>query len=663
MYRYFVDSLRTQSVGAILDADEKQDEVSSSVDIIAAGTTTLPPYLMTHHTGATTAVTINSNINSSHVANSRSSSSQQMESAHQSTDSFVVIPIDSLPDDDDSLSAGVRSTVPELFFSSEDVSLMNSRYLDLVNSSATNTTEHSSITPHDSISTTMSHFLTTQQSDAFFRDHESSPMEVDDFSDLCGDNDSVCNSGGSHVSDDVSSSESSSGDGDDGGEVGPAGENDNDTTDITPSIPDEILHAISECNVSISSLADIIAKARGNIRVDHQSITTLCLLKDTIARVKQDLAGRIPNCELEEETKSVCIQLFLRLGQSKYETLRVNFPLLSSSSCRVLCAPFYSHHHTVSYSAISQFAELTHRFISEAMAVSTNPSPQTSVCPSEDPYRFEDVMLAFDETHIVPKLTYSHNNETCHGLVSERTLVDTYVISSANTPQAALQSQLAKSRMSFETVPLQLGRLRRFVSGGYNINTLTATHVLNALMEQVMCLVIAGLIPKVLCSDGASSNIKVQRDLTTTTQTNRQSPSEKPVKVCFAHWFYVEQRIFWIYDFCHFVKIMRNNFGYSTIDGTKTFMLRDPLTGELVHVDWSMFVAIYTTMRQRTGYHAVEKGLSMEVFNATSSHYLKMRTGVAAAFFSNKNADPLQHEVQCASSIAPKTALTANMKI
>jgi hypothetical protein len=95
--------------------------------------------------------------------------------------------------------------------------------------------------------------------------------------------------------------------------------------------------------------------------------------------------------------------------------------------------------------------------------------------------------------------------------------------------------------------------------------------------------------------------------------------------------------VHWIYDPSHFIKIGRNNLGYSRKEGTKRLLLDNVRLNRLVPFDWDKTLHEPYLWYERLTYpNRPQNGISNEIFDVVRNNRLKMETSKAAAINSNK---------------------------
>jgi len=388
----------------------------------------------------------------------------------------------------------------------------------------------------------------------------------------------------------------------------------------------------------VDELKYIVDAARVN-NVPHQLLCRFCVVKDTIARIQQDIRQVLPNCPLEKETVRECVRLFNHFGQSAYEkSFRSLFPLASVQMCRKLAAAMHTTD-SICCETIAAYADINRTIMHERFL------------NGDKKYDYEqcrDVCVQFDEVHLYQKVEVDHNSGLVRGFVGDHNLSDTYNLISSATTSLALNSQLAATRNSFIVVPFLMGFIGRFICAAFNCRNLTAAHVIEQINEVLLALTVCGFNVLLFVSDGGSPNMKAQKALCTVDRVNKPADGERCL-VAFKHPI-TQRNVHFGYDPCHAImKCFRNNLSYSVSDvikATRQLYLPHPVDKQPVLIKYDVLILIYDEFADSCGNWDPQPGITREMYKAADNNYSKMNTAQAAKMFSNKHQNLLKRWIK-----------------
>lgn len=400
-------------------------------------------------------------------------------------------------------------------------------------------------------------------------------------------------------------------------------------------------------------LNSVIHDFKQDERYSNQIIVRIAVMSDLLKRTSQDLRGKHLRSKLHPETIIECIDMAVMMGLNKYEkAFRGNFPLLGKTEIRKAFLTQKSNDSGNRFNAIKANNALRDTIMLQLSASGKKDISQVLAC--------YDVKLMFDEKKLTPKMSIDHRLGTVVG-VAQKSLQQSYQIATGNSE--ILEESLATHTCAWYSVPTQSGSddpnneasILAYQSGSFLTGATTASDMLSQFDQQETAHLAGGNVVTMIMSDRGTPNAKMMEALVKFRAQcidPRDTQAHDGVTlVYFTSMMNALHRTYCLYDPCHAIpKGLRNNIFYSreqSEGGTKHLLLKDPISEELVHVDWSKHVVTpFNQMNGASGHLVFERGLNKTMITATDTSLGKMKVGDAAAFHSKKHVRLQQRWIQ-----------------
>ncbi len=246
---------------------------------------------------------------------------------------------------------------------------------------------------------------------------------------------------------------------------------------------------------------------------------------------------------------------------------------------------------------------------------------------------FNDLYASLDETKIEKDISFDFHNNNVSGFNELHSLSSTFNIFNAVSDENIIRHSLANSHSTLLLTPIAIGLKGRFQFGSWNTNTLNACDIIFMLRTAIIVLPFANFKIRLISTDGASINMKAQQTLCTHHQSN-YNKNNKKYRCAFMDFIYF-CFIFWVYDFCHVIKNLRNNLCYSQDCGTRKIMTPDR-DNNLVYLNFLKLKQVINDYFDHTGRLSAERGQCLAAFDAFDSNFTKMKVSLATCMFSCK---------------------------